>query len=284
MPNELAFTAPPLLTGGGRVLPSPAAFYLTGEDRLRITSYNAYWSLGVAVHWRTARSDGSTVANSETHIPNTDRTAKTNDYELGSGSLLNVTVFISSTGAAAGTTFVIVQLVRGIGPAAIVLGTLLAGYVTASQALGWPGSPISSSLDYAGALISFTASAPAPGVEIVESVPQGARWELVAFRAVLTTSAVAGARDVALGLRVIGGLIAEAIQSAAVGPGTSFGYSWGEGLPSRDNVQTRACAPLGHGIVLPGALATFETLTRNMQAGDQWGSIYFLVREWLEVA
>jgi hypothetical protein len=187
--REQVFVGQPSIFGGARLLPSPSQFFLTGEDKLRVVSANSLVGVSLKVQWRTATLAGDVVPSSQDHTPNSDRTVNRQDYELGSGSLLNVTVFASAGAPLSGQTFVIVQLVRGDGPAAIVLGTLLAGYVTAVQALGFPGSPIASSTDGHGAIRTIIGTSPAAGVECAEVVPTGARWELVSFVATIVTSA-----------------------------------------------------------------------------------------------
>src|SRR5204863_2582589 len=102
----------------------------------------------------------SIIANSVDHVPNTDRSVKTSDHPLGVGQLLNLTVFASAGAPLIGQTYVKVQLIRGVGAAAIVLGTLLGGYVTAVHALGFPGSPIENSLTATPAIRYITGTNP----------------------------------------------------------------------------------------------------------------------------
>jgi len=160
--TEQAFPSSAPIVGGGRLLPTPAQFYVTGEDRLRIVSANAMAGVSLQLHWRHAEPSGRTVPNAQTHTPASDRSIAVTDYPLGVGSLLNVTVFAGAGAPKVGQTYVMVQLVRGTGAAAIVLGTLLAGYVTSTQALGWPGSPIAGSLEGGGAYRSIAGATPAP--------------------------------------------------------------------------------------------------------------------------
>src|SRR4051794_22422027 len=185
--REQVFVGQPPIFGGSRLLPSPSQFFLTGEDRLRVVSANSLTGVSLKVQWRAATLAGDVVPSSQDHTPNSDRTVKRQDYELGSGSLLNVTVFASAGAPLSGQTFVIVQLVRGDGAAAIVLGTLLAGYVTAVQALGFPGSPIMPSVAGEPCVRAITGTTPAPSATSFETVPTGARWEVMQYQFLLST-------------------------------------------------------------------------------------------------
>src|SRR5439155_18890058 len=118
---------------------------------------------------------------------------KTQNYKLGKGAILNLTVFASAGAPLMGQTYVIVQLIKGLTGATIVLGTLLGGYLTATQALGWPGSPIISSTDGEGCTRLIVGTTPAAEANILETVPTGARWELLSLEA----SYVQGAGGVA---------------------------------------------------------------------------------------
>lgn len=283
MANEQAFPAASAPTGGGRLLPSPASFYVTGEDRLRVVSANSLVGVVLNLHWRHAEASGRTVANAQSHRPASDRSIASDDYPLGVGSLLNVTVFAGAGAPRIGQTYVMVQLVRGAGAAAVVLGTLLAGYVTSTQALGWPGSPIAGSLDSGGYLRQIVGASPAPGAENSEVVPTGARWELVSFHALLVTSAAAGGRQPRL-LMTFGGTNAQVILPApgTLGPSAAMNFLWTQGVPWQLGSLVDCLAPLATNISLSaGTVISTNTLTMN--AADNYDAPVYVVREWLEV-
>lgn len=283
MAKGRVFPAVPAVFGGGRVLPSPSQFYLTGEDRLRVTVANALVGVAVGIHWRTANPDGDIVPSREFQTPTSDRLPTTADYELGEGSLLNVTAFAAAGAPRIGQTFVSVQLVRGRGPAAIVLGTLLAGYVTATQSLGFPGSPIQSSVDGGGFFRRITGTTPGISGEITEVVPTGARWQLLSVNARLTTSATAISRFPALFLAEGGFDFFAAGQFSAVGASVTSAVWWecGMALESQVGFVGSVAGLLLGNMLLAGM--SFATRTGNLQPGDQWTAPSFLVQEWLEV-
>src|SRR6266851_8271361 len=92
------FPAVPAGFGGGRILPSPSEFYVTGEDNLRIVSSNTLAGVRVKLQARIADPRGTIVPESWDHVPASDRSVKSDIFSLGVGSLLNVTVF-AATGA-----------------------------------------------------------------------------------------------------------------------------------------------------------------------------------------
>lgn len=282
-PTARVFPAVPLPFSGGRILPSPAQFYLTGEDRLRIVSACSLTGTAVQIRARLADFTGDTKAEGWVHIPNTDRTVRTEDYELGDGSLLNVTVFASGSAPRIGQAYVMIQLVRGSGPGAFVLATLLGGYITATQALGFPGSPIFTSDQGGGYLRAVIGTTPAAGAEPVEVVPTGARWELQGIQVSLTTSVAAGNRET--GLRMRPGTIGTGTYMTTIvqPPSTTFTYSIGPGLPVLlDALGVQAMLPA---IFSPVLIAgeTFLIRCAGMQAGDQFTAPQYAVREFLEV-
>src|SRR4051812_32014952 len=107
---------------------------------------------------------------------------------------MNITAFASAGTPIIGQTFVRVQLIRGLSGATLPIATLLQGYVTSRQDLAYPGSPIRMSTEDAFPVRIITGTDPAAGVEIVETVPDGAVWELVSVTARLVTSAAAAVR------------------------------------------------------------------------------------------
>lgn len=280
--RETVLVAQPIASAGGRVIASPFQFYTTGEDRLRVVSLNAVAGVTLKIHSRFVDRAGSVQANAEAHTPNSNRTPNTTEHELGAGALLNLTVFAGVGSPKIGQTFVIVQLIRGSGAAAIVLGTLLQGYVTAQQHLAWPGSPVQSSLDGRGCVRSYQGTLPAAGAEINELVPFGARWRIQSILLSFVTSAVVGTRYPAI--RVF----ASAVQSVEVmtilGIQQSSGASItvAPGLPhdSGGPVTYQQLIPLPTDLTL-NAGDGFTTATFGLLAGDQYANPEVTIEEWL---
>ena len=71
---------------------TPGAFFFTGEDHLRLTSFNSSASVALSVEGRFLALDGRIESFVERHVPATDRTSATSNFPRGAGWLLNVQV------------------------------------------------------------------------------------------------------------------------------------------------------------------------------------------------
>jgi hypothetical protein len=282
-PTKRVFPAVPLPIGGGRILPSPSQFYLTGEDRLQIVSACSVAGITIHISARIADASGDTIPESWVHNPSSDRALRFQQFDIGEGSLLNVVVVAQGGTVLAGQAYVTIQLIRGVGAAATLLGTLLAGYVTTIRGLGFPGSPIENSLEGYGAYRRISGTTPGAGAELLETVPTGARWQLLAVNASLTTSATVINRTPNLYLDQAGVTYFASGQPVAAGPGVTTAYWWAVGMPLA--VQVGLIGSMA-GIFEPNRMiagSRFFTNTSNLQPGDQWGTPSYLVQEWLEV-
>ena len=282
-PTERRFIAQPSSAAAGRVLASPFQFFTTGEESLRITTACSVTGVRVALHYRFLDPDQGIVANREQHTPNSDRTTRSDEFALGAGALLNLTVFADLGAPKLGQCFVRVQLIRGRGAAAVVMGTIAQGYVTANQDLAWPGSQLERSVDGPGVIRSILGTNPAPGVEFSEVVPTGALWQLLSVTGVLVTAGGAAARTVRLTITIGGEIYVRAPVQPAI-PLPAFGVcSW---FPGAQFVSAYADggtpAPIPADVFLPAG-ATIGSLTTTLDPLDDWLAPRLIVREWLEV-
>jgi hypothetical protein len=192
-------------------------------------------------------------------------------------------VFASAGAPLMGQTFVKVQLIRGIGAAAIVLGTILQGYVTASQAVGFPGSSIQDSFSVEPPPRVIIGTTPGLAQEILETVPTGARWRLVALLVRLDTDATVITRNPRLEIRSATTTLA--LFPNPIGVTASIGVfpQWVQGL-AYDQAHSTNVGVGGlpeSAILLAGQ--TIRTNTENMQLGDQYSTLRYVVQEWLEI-
>jgi len=262
----------------------PSAFYMDVDDNLRITAYNALAGVVLGIRSRIVAPDGSIQASADTLTPNTDRTAKSTIVVTAEGWLLGAEVFATTGTPLIGQCFVVVEIVRGLTSSAIALQTIASGYCTSTQPLAWPGTPMSLSLDGAGAIRSVAGTTPGAGADISETVPTGARWELIAFLAIFTASATVATRITQLQLSDGTNVL---FKSPAVFSTTASGassYGWAQGMPLATTVNAQSAPaglPVNHRL---GAGYKIVTSTTAIQVGDQWSAIRYLVREWLEGA
>lgn len=279
---ETLLTPAPVTPVGDSLSPAPWHFRFTGEDAIEIASYNAVSSARIAVHGRTWHPETGIHPFAFQHIPTADRARTLEVFGLPFGYLLNLVVFAPSGSPKIGQTFVSVHVIRGRGQARILLATLLQGYVTAEQELAFPGSPIQNSIEAGGHYRLVVGTDPAAGAEIVETVPTGARWELVTFQGILQVNATVTPRRPLLvfddGTTAYASLWANgSVTTSEVGA-----FLWGQGLtrgePS-DTGRKIGSLPTNVGLL---AGSRIRTITENLQAADNWQAPHMFVREWLE--
>lgn len=267
----------------GALAAGPYNFQFTGEDFLRVSVVNSLTGVRVRVAYRTAPSPATTQTNETEIVPTSDRVVTVREFSVGVGYLLNVAVFAVSGGPSIGQTFAKIEVIRGQGASARVLGVVVADYLTANQPVAWPGSPIRNSLESDGFVRSFTGTDPAAGNDWSETVPTGARWELIAVRAALNTNATVINRYAHLRLNANGATLGIYGASAALPASTGVKFNWGAGLPTQaPNPSGEGMLPFPMGLRAMGAYV-IASYTGNLQAGDDWDAPIVTVREWLEV-
>jgi hypothetical protein len=282
--TERAFVAGPIASADNRVITAPFQFYVTGEDKLRIRSVCSIAAVTLQFRARFVDEKGKIQAESWTHQPNSNRTLATTVQSMGVGALLNLDVFASVGGILVGQCFVIVDVVRGDAGTGFPLGVMLQGYVTTTQSLAWPGSPIVTSTFGEPAIREISGTQPGAGGNISEVVPTGARWELICLYTRLTTSAAAGTRQPALRLSTPAGpLYMVSPLSAGIAASQVMDITWGQGMPAANIAAWHGqTAPLPNGQkLMAGDFITTSTLA--IDAADQYDQVTYSVREWLEV-
>lgn len=261
-----------------------SAWYLRTDDNLRVTSYNALASVRLELRYRMLDLNDNIVASQEAQVPNTDRTAKSTIFVTPDGWLLGGEVFVSGAAPLIGQTYVVVEIVRGLGSSALPLQVIAAGYVSAKQPLPFPGVQISSSLDGGGALRSITGSTPGAGGEISETVPTGARWQLLTFSAQLAASATVANRIPTLIIDDGATSLSRSSSQVNQPASNTWIYSWSGGFTSTNlGATSNVSIPLMTPAFLNAGYRV-RTGTSGLQVGDQYSAVQYLVREWLEGA
>lgn len=282
--QERAYLATPANYAAGKIIASPFQFSTSYEDNLRVRSVNAASGVRISVQGRRLNEKGDIDAFQFPHTPHTDRTVATSIHALGQGAILNAVVFVDAGTPLLGQTYVLIEVVRGFAGPVVLLGTLLAGYITGAQSLGFPGSPLQHSNEGPGVLRSITGTDPPQGSEISETVPTNARWLLEGFAASLNPLAGPATRYPSLlitdGTNVVGGSTATRYNSVNV---SKFVWTPGAPVTGSDDYPI-IVSPLAYPMTLLGGYQ-ITTSEPGMGAGvhDDWGAPTYLVREWLEV-
>lgn len=273
MPEKHTFSMP-TLTG-------PGAFYVTGEDNLRVVLHNSLASAVVTIEGRFLSLDGAVLPFVQTYAPTSDRVAFTRDFRLGEGWILNVSARVTTGAPSVGQVYARICVIRGLGAAPIQIGTLVQGYATDGDDLAWPGGPLRTSVEGPGWLRTLANQDPAEGEQVLITVPTGARWRPLALRMVFTSNGTAANREVALritdGTNEIANVPAGVTQVASQVRRYSYFHSAPRGAGT---ISLYVIAPLPR-IDIPAGY-TIETLVDNIQISDAFSGVNLEVEEWIE--
>jgi hypothetical protein len=271
---------------GARLRPeleAASGLYITGEDNLRIQTFNAASGVRVLVAGRFLTEQGEIVPFQFEQAPNTDRTVRSTIARLGPGWIQNVFAVASAGAPLIGQTFVLVQIVRGDSGAVTELATILQGMVTSTQRLAWPGSAVVSTIGSPGNVRLVTGTNPAAGVEITETVPTGARWKLRSFRARLVTSATVAGRRPLLIIDDGASSIVQFDPPESQAASEDFGWVTGPGMQRLGSTfDTKQWGMPVEIMLLAGW--RIRTSTGDMQAADNWSAPQLSIEEWIEGA
>jgi len=270
-PADLAATA----------IAMPAPFFMSGEDSLELGILCGATGETLTCAGRFMTIDRQIRTFEMRVVPSAARVMTTVVESLGQGWLLNFTAWPTSGNPNYGEMWARVRVLRGRSGATSILGTLAYGYVTLQQGISFPGTTFRNPLEGPGRIRSITGTDPAAGVEISETVPTGARWRLIAFRALLVTDATVANRFPLL--LIDDGVSTNFASDPPEAQVASGSWSWvfGGGVTRLAGVSAvRAWAMANNLTLLAGS--RIRTQTVGIVAGDNWGAPQLLVEEWLE--
>lgn len=281
MAEEDALPFDPRALPHAPMFPGGSPTYLTGEEALRVSSFSSA-SPTLTISARVLGPDNKIRPVQFQQAGNNTRAVSVGTIQsLAEGWLLGITIRYAAGGAAALNTYVLVELVRGLGASAIVVQTLAAGFLSPNMPFHWPGGPSLLPLDGPGHLRSITGTTPAATSEISETVPTGARWELLTFSYTFVTSAVVSNRRTTViiddGATTFWSSAAQAVQAASL----TVKYWRAQGLvaPYADSDGAQIM-PIPFNLKL-GAGFRLRTSTAGFGAADQYSAVQYLVREWM---
>jgi hypothetical protein len=263
---------------------SPYQYLMTGEDNLVVTTWSDDGTLSLDLTGRFLKPDGEILPFVRSLTSGATTAGVVTPLPLGPGYLLNLSI-TAAAGAAVpwGRLYARVDVARGtVGPR-VVLGTLIAGYVTSVMYLAWPGSAIVYPWDGAGFLEWLTIPDPAVGGRPSSAAPGISRWQIAAARTVLSTSATAGARRPVLQVRVGGVDYLEFGLPLAVGPSDTATCYWAAGMGGADQLLSgRSMGTIGADVwLLPTHEIRFDA--QFMVATDAFTDTRVLLRKYLSI-
>lgn len=181
-----------------------------------------------------------------------------------------------------GAAYSTVTLARGGSATQLPLIPLIADNLSNSNFIGWPGSPVRQSVEGPGTIRIVRGTQPAAGAEMLEAVPTGARWRLLAIAIGLSTSATNAQRRV----RVVTREPVFAAQSSYFSTpilqiqNKEVTYHILGTLSFATTGGNIVLGPLPNPILLAGHQVVSSTA--NLQADDQFGQPELYVEEWIE--
>jgi hypothetical protein len=281
---ERAFLASPAPVGGNQIVAAPAQFIFTGTEALRLTVYRMAVGTTLALEGRF-RSDASgrvTPFSYDIADATIVDGGDSHEFTFPAGQLYNVRIGLTGGDGEFGVTFVQLQQIIGAGAAAIVIGTLLQGYLSTKSDLAWPGSPIENVHSGRGRILNV-------GWNVTTGVSLYAkavgltrhRYQLIAGRVDIAASAVAGNRSIYLVAQDSGGTIMSmAGVTTFLTASTSRIICFAAGMPARA-LDTGAIEwlPIAQDYELDSSHEV-RVLVTNNQVGDTITGQGCLVRDW----
>lgn len=254
-----------------------AHYYTRGDERLSI-SLQASVVLVMRAVVRTITPNG-TIAIDSFAFPSfsVDRSSNVFTGDLRQGLIISISIDISTAGVARGRAYIRAAIEKrsdGSEKQWIIMA-----YLSSGIGLTWPPTVLEHSNSGMGWQRILVGTDPAVGVEISETVPTNALWRLRSIRYLLTTSAVAGDRESQIA-------IDDGANNVIVNPSASaqaatllWGYTafMAGSNPTVVSLQNVINIPE---FVLPSG-ARIRTLTRNLDAGDNYTAPGLQVEEWL---
>jgi len=260
---------------------APSALYVEGTEALRISSLGNTAGVTLTISGRMLKPDNTVERIFITHTPNSNRTVASTIVALSEGWILGLTVRATGGAPLFGSTWVNLELVTGQFGAVQVIQSLGSGFVTTNTPWSWPTGVSYLPLDGAGHVRIIQGTVPGAGVEITETVPTGARWELLSFKVTFVASATVANRITSLTVDDGANIYAISGGNATAPAGSTLVISFMAGYAPVSSQPTNAV-----GLSLPtpfrlSAGSRIKTQTLALQAGDQYSSIFYEVREWM---
>lgn len=256
--------------------------YMQQDDYLALSAYNSVDSVVLSLHYRFIDADTGRPTVGEMHLtPTTDRVVTRTFASLGQGWLTHARVVLSAGTPKRGQCFVRLSVQKGDTTAGFGWGQLIANYITAALSPSWPHDKLYSSLEGPGCIRSITGTDPAAGAEISETVPAGARWQLICLHATLVNSATVANRLPSLVVDDGTTIYYRSIDTGSLTASNTYPISWSAYGGVAQAAVRMAGAPIPANLLLTAG-HRMRTITNGIDSGDNWGAPQYVVEEWIE--
>lgn len=209
------------------------------------------------------------------------RTPQAMIQTLGEGFILGINVFCLTQALRRGQCWVKFVLQRGGLNVQQLTQTICQGYVTEYTSLFWPSAQTDYELAGRGSIRSITGATPAAGAEVTETVPTGAAWRLISWSMILTTSSTVANRTVRLLIDDGTNFFYAVTEPQVIAASTPALCVFFDGATHSALANNAPIAPLPSNNRLAAGYR-IRTSSLSLQANDQYGSIQYLVEEWLQ--
>lgn len=276
--------APPGNTYGPRItfktegiLP-PSAVYVGPDDSLILSVRNPSFPTTVNLSYRLLTPEGILQNESFEFVAASVGAAPALKIIQPTEGFL-ISASISAPAASRGQVFVKFFLQRGTGSGDIGLGhVLLQEYVSLDDFIGFPQTPMGSSLNGRGWMHGFAGTAPPVGIDWSVTVPAGIRWIVRSIQAQLITLGAAPLRAVLL---QVNPPAAAAVARQPINVGIAVlnitSLSWAPGNTASTQPNAQQMGLPAELIVSPGWI--IRTVTTNLDPTDIWGAPNLVVEE-----
>jgi hypothetical protein len=259
--------------------PVDSGRYIGVDDQIMVLAVSNAATQSVTVRGRLCRKDGTLTPFTFTFTTGAAAAVLTKSFQLADGFLESLQVSSPACATSGQWLYASVGLQRGTGAGAVPFETLFADYVGSVISTGWPGGALNRPTEGHGVVRSIAVATPAPGANWVVTVPTGVLWIPQYGIGTLTTSAVAGNREV--GTQISDG--ANTLWSQAI--------KWHVPASSVATIQYQGSAPIDTmslvnydcfwplGSILPSGYI-LSSYTPGIDVADQFSGVRLSVLEW----
>ena len=162
------------------------------------------------------------------------------------------------------------------------IAELCSGFIAREKSISWPATNSQALIPNRGAIVTVASPNPAAGAEASITVPAGEMWHILFGSVQLVTDANAANRLVHILFTTSDGVVANVwpnhLQVASQDRTYSFAkFSFALAVGTSTGIK----APLPHDIFLD-QLSTIVTATENIQVGDDFGVMRFVVEKFFD--
>jgi len=262
-------------------VPPPAPLYIGPQEQLIIDLYNSVAAQIISLTYRLLLPNGEVHQGLRFLNPPADRSLSQTVLPLAEGWLLSLQMIPTGPVTLRGQCFTRVRLVAGALGVAPSIAQLFSDYLEAAHGASWPTGRSISWLDGRGMIRSITGTNPAAGVEIIETVPAGARWRFIGIHAQLTTAVAVANRTVRWAIDDGASVMLFTTDSLLQPALTTENHEAGAYGTLLASTTILNIAPFPPDVYMLAGWR-IRSATINLQPADDWGAPQLMVEEWLE--